>query len=55
MILVGYQICNNIQEAAMLEKQYKRSHDALNRAIRNRLFTMVELAGAAQRALPGGV
>jgi len=27
LILIGYKICNTIQEAAFFEKKYKRSHD----------------------------
>lgn len=34
-ILFGHQVCNTIQEAAVLEKKYKRSHGALERAVKS--------------------
>ena len=34
LVLLGYQFCENIKEAALLEKKYKRSHGALERAVK---------------------
>lgn len=34
LILLGYQLCSSIKEAALLEKKYKSSHDFLNRMIK---------------------
>lgn len=39
--LLGYQECATIEEAAYLEKKYKQSHGALQRAIKNKLFILV--------------
>lgn len=36
--LFCYQQCENIKEAAELEKLYKRSHDVFERALRNGKF-----------------
>ena len=61
--MIGYQICNTVQEAAKFEKMYKKSHGALERAIRKGEFVLVSSAGAAptpsggsvlRRALPDG-
>ena len=53
-VLFGYKVCDSIQEAALLEKKYKKSHGALERAIKNGQFILKSTTGAAQRALPGG-
>jgi len=37
-VLMKYQECTTIKEAASLEKKYKKNHGALNRAIKNGLF-----------------
>lgn len=39
-VLWGYQICGTVQDAALLEKKYKRSHGALERAIKNGQFIL---------------
>ena len=40
-ILFGYQQTNTIKEAAILEKRYKQSHDALLRATKQGSFNIV--------------
>lgn len=42
LILKGYQTFETIQEAAMFEKKYKKSHDTLNRAIKNGEFIILD-------------
>ncbi|OGD95262.1 hypothetical protein A3A48_04135 [Candidatus Curtissbacteria bacterium RIFCSPLOWO2_01_FULL_37_9] len=54
LVLKGYQECRDIFEAVKFEKQYKRSHGVLERAMRKGLFVVIDSVGAAQRALPGG-
>ncbi len=41
LILLGYQICNDVKEAAFLERKYKRSHNVLGRAIQRGSFRLV--------------
>lgn len=40
LVLVGYQECQSIKEAVKLEKKYKRSKDALLRAIKRKEFIL---------------
>ena len=42
LICIGYQICSNIQEAAKLEKIYKKSSGALKRTIKNKKFIIIK-------------
>lgn len=44
-ILIGYQLCKTIEEAAKLEKIYKRSHGALDRAIKAKKITILPIGG----------
>jgi len=39
--IVGFQKFDTIDEAALFEKKYKSSHSALERAIKNKAFTLV--------------
>lgn len=39
-VLFGYQVCDTIQGAALLEKSYKRSHGFLERAIKRGDFKL---------------
>ena len=41
LILKGYQEFKTINEAAIYEKKYKRSHDALSRAIKRGDFVII--------------
>jgi len=41
LVLFGYQICGTIQEAARLEKSYKRSHGLLDRSLKRGDFKLV--------------
>lgn len=45
-VLAGCQFCETIEEAAKLEKTYKRSHGALDRAIKAKRVTIL-LSGAS--------
>jgi len=42
LMLVGYQPCVTLEEAARLEKEYKRSHDALHRAMQSGKFVLLQ-------------
>lgn len=41
LFLMGYQEFNNVNDAVSFEKKYKRSHGALERAIRKREFKII--------------
>ncbi|OGV96546.1 hypothetical protein A2W24_03470 [Microgenomates group bacterium RBG_16_45_19] len=41
--LLGYQKCQTILEASSLEKKYKKSHDALQRAIKKMKFKIINI------------
>lgn len=41
LVLVAYQEFSSIQEAAALEKKYKRSHGSLDRAIKKGDFVII--------------
>lgn len=41
MLLIAYRITDTVEAAAVQEKKYKRSHGALERAIRQGLFNGV--------------
>jgi putative endonuclease len=39
--LKGYQECDNLAKARLLEKSYKESHGRMDRAIKNGIFKIV--------------
>lgn len=41
--LIGYQVCETIQEAVIYEKKYKSSHGALERAIKKGKFLLLKI------------
>ncbi|HUV46842.1 MAG TPA: GIY-YIG nuclease family protein [Candidatus Bathyarchaeia archaeon] len=41
LALIGYQLCNNVNEAGFLEKTYKKSHNVLERAIKKGVFKLI--------------
>ena len=42
-IIIGFQECETIKEASELEKKYKRSNGALQRAIKNKQFKIINI------------
>ena len=42
LMLVGYQPCETLEEAARFDNRYMRRHETLNRAMKNGKFDLVK-------------